>query len=1824
MAFNRQYKGERSFHYSIRKTSIGVGSVVVGMLLFGTSPLTVLAEENQDNMVMTNEVVGDQERTVETGIAADSESSNDTTNSTEVASHQGVTVTEEIDSADTEIPMLSTALEDGANPKELVSSDKEVAPDGTIALDNQYTATPDFSKEAVDAAVTDQAYLEKEYVIYPTPQKITYGDGLLRLDQTVNLVVGQDVDIYTSNRAKEILQANQISYTTSSEVATTTPNILLGIRGKDTLASQHQASSQIDSALFDKIDAYSIVIKDNTISVLGKDTDAVFYGLTSLKHMLKDSDVPVLRELVVEDYADIKNRSFIEGYYGNPWSNEDRAELMRYGGDLKMTQYVFAPKDDPYHNSKWRELYPDDKLEEIKMLARVGNQSKTRYVWTIHPFMSNPVRFDKDGQGNYRFYEDDLKIIKAKFTQLLNVGVREFGILADDAATPVGGAASYNKLMTDLTQWLTEKQAEYTGLRKEMIFVPHEYWGNGTEAELRSLNNGLPETSSLTLTGGRIWGQVTNQFLNNLKTNLSANGATYRPVQLWINWPTTDNSKQHLILGGGEQFLQPNVDPSLIAGIMLNPMQQSEPSKIALFSAAEYTWKIWKSVAQAKSVNDMAFNFAENGTFKPSETANAFRELGKHMINQNMDTRVVKLEESVELAPKLTRFITKLKAGEDISAERDELRQEFTKLKTAAETYKANGYSRMKDQIIYWLDNTIDQMNALDKLLTATEYIKTDNTTGLWENYKAGLDFYNTSKTHRFWYVSGYQNAELGVQHIRPFILTLLDELSKEVENSLDPSQVQQSFITNRAIASGDLNSILDGDLSTKILSTTPNSIAVGDYVGLEFSKAQVIKNLIFAMGTKENLRDTFSRAKVEYLNETDEWLTIEKEGLVGNEQLIEFDNLAINAKAVRLIATAAKGNTWLGVREIAVNRPLEASKNNADLELTVTHSNNLIYKIGRNQNYILDNDPNTEAMLANANNQDNTPQGAWVQVSVEKPTEITKVTITQGQGDKIARGVIEYSDDLVTWHKLRDVNGERKIEINTGIVAKAIRITNHQAMSKWWRISQFMLESHSGTLEYTDTNVESLKNSKTYVEDNQYKLILEGQHQLAAGDYVGLRLERLHELQDIALETPAGETINTPLSLLYSPNNVEWFSKEQITDHNLVRYLRLVNQTNDTQSLEDYHLILETVEVLPNSLESTTMGINSYYGANDVRNINNLSDLFDGKLDRHVEFSDFQRRDGEVVIKLGTTRNIKKIRGYIQDGTQNYLRDGKIQVSTDGTNWVDVVTIGDGITNPTRDSSLDDGWTHDSENPGNRFIEGTLASPVEANYLRILFTADYLQRFMAFTELVINDGEFVKTVNDPTVETKNSETSQSLANNIVDGKILTTYHLDKEAGKLIYHLSEETNHNHITILSTASSKAPIMVRARVAESSKDYDQNVASHWITLGNLQSSFAKVILPSSVKHLLDLELSWDNHPIDIYEVKTYYDTVKKEQIVKNGKGVFVEDLPEFTGVLEEKVPDNFPVNELPESDFVPDTKVPETAPSYELPESDFVPETKVPDNYPSYELPDSDFVPETKIPDTYPNYDLPEMPVPLESQVPKTAPTVEELPSIVFETGKATTHQLEELTFLQDSKEIVDAKTGVRIQLEKGELALITGAKVNHKETLDKETPQVLKGLDYDLYDIELLDDAGQVISPLKDSLVILPIDEGKEVGEVIYLPNSNEAERLAFTSTTYTDEKGQNHTGIVFVAKHFSEYGIVYKTLQHKNESTAKDNQKEKVLLMTDSPSNTSKEIFAKGNSKNSNELPKTGDTNTLSVLGSLSLLSALSLYGYGQKKKEFD
>ena len=62
------------------------------------------------------------------------------------------------------------------------------------------------------------------------------------------------------------------------------------------------------------------------------------------------------------NYVVQQSQFFIElpGFYGKPWTTEQRRELFVRMNRMGMTTYLYAPKDDSKHRLCWRELYSDD------------------------------------------------------------------------------------------------------------------------------------------------------------------------------------------------------------------------------------------------------------------------------------------------------------------------------------------------------------------------------------------------------------------------------------------------------------------------------------------------------------------------------------------------------------------------------------------------------------------------------------------------------------------------------------------------------------------------------------------------------------------------------------------------------------------------------------------------------------------------------------------------------------------------------------------------------------------------------------------------------------------------------------------------------------------------------------------------------------------------------------------------------------------------------------------------------------------------------------------------------------------------------------------------------------------------------------------------------------------------------------------------------------------------------------------------------------------------------------------------------------------------
>ena len=755
-----------------------------------------------------------------------------------------------------------------------------------------------------------------EYEIYPNPQVVQYTEGDYVIKNEVNVVYESGIDQATKDRLAEALALKDgVTVTTSESIEEGKTNILVGIDGSgeaaDTYANEHVNMQSAD--LYEKLDAYVLDSNNDVITVVGADTDASYYGLTTLYHILKQMDSNTIRNFHIEDWADVASRGFIEGYYGNPWSTEDRINLMKWGGYYKLNSYFYAPKNDPKHNAKWRELYTEEELNTlIRPLAEAGNASKCRFVYALHTFMYNPVRFD----GNY---QADLKAVQDKLAQVIDAGVRQVAILADDAGN-VGGN-NYNKFLTDMTAWLAEMKKTYPDLKQTLPFCPQEYMYNG-----QAYYKNFPENVQVVMTGGRVWGEVNQNFTNTFTNNAG------RGPYMWINWPCTDNSKSHLIMGGYTTFLHPGVDPAKIQGIVLNPMQQSEPSKVAIFGNACYSWNIWENADIANKAWQDSFKYVDHNSAVETEASTALYELSKHMMNQNMDSRVTALQESVDLAPKLTDFRDKLKTGTVTVEEADALIAEFQILQNAAAVYREQAVDiKVRDQIVYWLDCWDDTtVSAIGYLNAIKAIVNEDADTALRYNAEAKAAF-EQSKTHELWYLDHYEKAEVGVQHIVPFIKAMAKYVTDYIDTGVNPNTQKRytGTVTYEQISiqnNASEDKYFDGDNSSEVwLAKGPyenpgrDTIPAGATLTVTFPEPKTIGSFRLVQGVSAK-SDKFSNADVEYQIEgTSTWT---KAGTLSDkgDQTVSFGNVA-NVKAVRIHNNTVTGG-WVRIGEIEILSP--------------------------------------------------------------------------------------------------------------------------------------------------------------------------------------------------------------------------------------------------------------------------------------------------------------------------------------------------------------------------------------------------------------------------------------------------------------------------------------------------------------------------------------------------------------------------------------------------------------------------------------------------------------------------------------------------------------------------------------------------------------------------------------------------------------------------------------------------------------------------------------------------------------------------------------
>lgn len=269
-------------------------------------------------------------------------------------------------------------------------------------------------------------------------------------------------------------------------------------------------------------------------------------------------------------------RGYIEGFYGKPWTAQQRLTMLELMASLGENTYYYAPKDDPYHRKLWREKYPPEQLQCLTDAVQKAGECGMEFNYCIAPGLS--MRYSS---------EEDFQALCEKTSSLFAEGIRHFGLLLDDIPEELfyeedrrlfgNTAAAHIALCLRFRAFLTSLSEDCV-----LTVCPLQYHGKGTEDYISRFASAMPEDVRIFFTGP----DICSKELTARDAKLFYETTGHKPLY-WDNFPVNDAEMFK------EMHLAPVIgrEPALAdyaEGVISNCMEYFECSKLPLYTVAAF------------------------------------------------------------------------------------------------------------------------------------------------------------------------------------------------------------------------------------------------------------------------------------------------------------------------------------------------------------------------------------------------------------------------------------------------------------------------------------------------------------------------------------------------------------------------------------------------------------------------------------------------------------------------------------------------------------------------------------------------------------------------------------------------------------------------------------------------------------------------------------------------------------------------------------------------------------------------------------------------------------------------------------------------------------------------------------------------------------------------------------------------------------------------------------------------------------------------------------------------------------------------------------
>ncbi|MFE9834812.1 beta-N-acetylglucosaminidase domain-containing protein [Streptomyces sp. NPDC005551] len=318
-----------------------------------------------------------------------------------------------------------------------------------------------------------------------------------------------------------------------------------------------------------------------TVALAGAGEDGLFHAVQTLRQLIGGDGR--VAGVLVRDWPGTAVRGTTEGFYGTPWTQEQRLAQLDFMARTKQNRYLYAPGDDLYRQARWREPYPARQRADFRELTGRALRDHVTPAWAVAP-----------GQAMCFSSDTDVEALTRKLDAMWALGFRAFQLqfqdvsysewhCAADAERFGSGPESAARAQARVANAVARRLAELHPDTPALSLMPTEYYQDGPTAYRRALASALDDAVEVAWTGvGVVPRTITGREL------AGARDAFGHPLVTMDNYPVNDYAQDRIFLGP-YRGREPAVATGS-AGLLANAMRQAEASRVPLFTAADYAW----------------------------------------------------------------------------------------------------------------------------------------------------------------------------------------------------------------------------------------------------------------------------------------------------------------------------------------------------------------------------------------------------------------------------------------------------------------------------------------------------------------------------------------------------------------------------------------------------------------------------------------------------------------------------------------------------------------------------------------------------------------------------------------------------------------------------------------------------------------------------------------------------------------------------------------------------------------------------------------------------------------------------------------------------------------------------------------------------------------------------------------------------------------------------------------------------------------------------------------------------------------------------------